>query len=541
MQPPESTTPLVTSRAEVLAQARRLESEIDADPAGTRLRAADLAEQARAHHHPEALVWALRALAVLSRHEGDPAGAVAMLDDALALARRAGLATPGAWVLASRSVAQLELGRTARARTDASAALRIVDERRGDDPELDDLHARIQLQLAVMDHNAGRLVEAEARYRSIVREVAPGSANLVRAANNLALVLVARTEYTEALRWAQLAVDGAARLGPSLRSWPYLTRALIEVQTGRLADGLRDLERAARASQEAGQSPGEYYVEYAETMRELRLLPEAAAAGRRALDELAAAGGGLVEVDARISLAETLLMLGDAVGAAEQAETARVRARAQRRPGAHDRAVLIAVRARARAGDAGPADLAAVRRAAGRLERARELGSAADAHLEGGRLAAALAMPRRADRHLTAAASLARRGPLSVRLRGRLAAALAGRLGGVDDDVLRECRAGLRDLARHRDALPTMELQALASGHGAQLGELGLEVVVRQGRPPPCCAGWSRRARRPCRHGCPSSHRSRRDRPVRCRTTASLRVRSRRTVSPRMRPPGSVR
>lgn len=483
MQPAASSSSADDPRTALLAEARRLESAIDADPVEARRRATDVVAHARRTGEREALVWGLRALAVVSRLEGDPAAAVGLLDDALTVARRARLTTLCAWVLASRSVTQLELGRTARARSDASVALRVVDEHRADDPALDDLHSRIHLQLAVMDHNAGRLVEAEARYRAVAREVAPGNPNLVRAANNLALVLVARTEYGEALRWAELAVEGAARLGPALRSWPYLTRALIEVQTGRLADGLRDLERAARASQEAGQSPGEYYVEYAETMRELRLLPEAAAAGARALEELAAAGGGLVEVDALISSAETLLLLGDAATAVEQAGRARALARAQRRPGAHDRAVLIAVRGRARTGQAGTTDLAAVRRAAARLERSGELGAAADAHLEGGRLAASLGMPRRAGRHLSAAADLARRGPLSVRLRGRLAAALAGRLRASDDDVLAECRAGLRDLARHRDTLPTMELRALASGHGAQLGELGLEVVVRAATP----------------------------------------------------------
>jgi len=483
VQPGESTTPADASRADLLAEAHRLEAAIVADPAGARRRVVGVVEDARRLGESEALVWGLRALAVVSRLEGDPAAGVVLLDEALLVARRARLVTLCAWVLASRSVTQLELGRTSRARADATEALRVVEEHRGHDRALDDLHARIQLQLAVMDHNAGRLTAAEARYRSVAREVEPGSPDMVSAVNNIALVLVARTEYAEALRWAQLAVDTAAHLGPSLRSWPYLTRALIRVQTGQLADGLRDLERAAEASHEAGHSPGEYYVEYAETMRELRLLPEAAAAGRRALDELVAAGGGLVEVDALISLSETLLLLGDADGASAHAQRARSQARTQRRPGAHDRAVLIAVRARVRTGRADLADLAAVRRAAARLEGSRELGAAADAHLEGGRLAAALGMPRQARRHLHAAATLARRGPLSVRLRGRLAGALAARLDDAGDDVLRECRAGLRDLARHRAALPTMELRALASGHGAQLGELGLEVVVGRASP----------------------------------------------------------
>ena len=53
----------------------------------------------------------------------------------------------------------------------------------------------------------------------------------------------------------------------------------------------------------------------------------------------------------------------------------------------------------------------------------------------------------------------------------------------LDDDagVLAYCRRGLGDLARHRTALPSVELRALASGHGAELGQLGLEVMVRGG------------------------------------------------------------
>ncbi|ADG75557.1 tetratricopeptide TPR_4 [Cellulomonas flavigena DSM 20109] len=484
MQPGKSTTTSAgPPRTELLAAARGLESAIDADLAAARPRIEAVVDQARRRRDPEALAWGLRARAIALRYTGDPAGAARLLGQALAVARRAGNDSLRAWVLASRSSVLLDLGRTARSRTDAAEALRIVDARRATERGLDDLHVRVRLQLAVMDHNAGRLREAEAGYRSILGEVPPDTTDAVRVANNLALVLVARTEYGEALRWAQRAVDDAVRLSPSLRSWPYLTRALIRVHTGGLADGLRDLERAARAATEAGQPPGEYYLEYAETMRELRLLPEAAAAGRRALDELVAGGDGLVVVDALVSLADTLLLLGDAAGAVENAEQARARARAQRRPGSHDRAVLIHVRARRLGGTAAPADLAAVGRAARRLERSHEMGDAADAYLEGGRLAAALGLPRRAVRHLDTAATLAQRGPLSVRLRGRLAAALAARLRGSDDGVLAACRTGLRDLARHRDTLPTMELRALASGHGAQLGELGLEVVVRRGSP----------------------------------------------------------
>ncbi|HKT03847.1 MAG TPA: CHAT domain-containing protein, partial [Rugosimonospora sp.] len=71
-----------------------------------------------------------------------------------------------------------------------------------------------------------------------------------------------------------------------------------------------------------------------------------------------------------------------------------------------------------------------------------------------------------------------------VRLRGQVANALAARLRHTDAEVLAHCRRGLADLARHRTALPSVELRALASGHGAELGQMGLEVVVRAGSPP---------------------------------------------------------
>ncbi|MBO9570302.1 MAG: CHAT domain-containing protein, partial [Cellulomonas iranensis] len=66
-------------------------------------------------------------------------------------------------------------------------------------------------------------------------------------------------------------------------------------------------------------------------------------------------------------------------------------------------------------------------------------------------------------------------------VRGRLAAATAAQVHGDDARALREARAGLRDLASHRSALPTMELRALASGHGGELGEIGLRVLLRTG------------------------------------------------------------
>ena len=65
---------------------------------------------------------------------------------------------------------------------------------------------------------------------------------------------------------------------------------------------------------------------------------------------------------------------------------------------------------------------------------------------------------------------------------------------GTRPGVLAECRAGLRDLAVHRSVLPTIELRALASGHGAELGEIGLGVVLA-GASPARALAWMERTR----------------------------------------------
>src|SRR5581483_3941060 len=103
--------------------------------------------------------------------------------------------------------------------------------------------------------------------------------------------------------------------------------------------------------------------------------------------------------------------------------------------------------------------------------------TAVQAYLVAGRIAASLGRVAVAVDTLHRAGHLATDAPVLVRLRGRIAGGLAARLRHRDAEVLAHCRGGLADLARHRTALPSVELRALASGHGAELGQLGLEVV----------------------------------------------------------------
>ena len=104
------------------------------------------------------------------------------------------------------------------------------------------------------------------------------------------------------------------------------------------------------------------------------------------------------------------------------------------------------------------------------------------------------AVPAAARRHLAAAAASARGQSLLVRLRGHVASALLHEAAGSPAAVLRHSRAGLADLARHRAALPSVELRVLAAGHGAELGDHGLRRAAadRAGRSDP---DWIERTR----------------------------------------------
>ncbi|OLT11017.1 hypothetical protein BJF78_27970 [Pseudonocardia sp. CNS-139] len=157
------------------------------------------------------------------------------------------------------------------------------------------------------------------------------------------------------------------------------------------------------------------------------------------------------------------------------------RFRQQRRPWWTALATTVAVEAARQSDELRGADVDRAARAADTLSRLGIVSSAVNANLVAGRAAHAAGRSVRARRRWSAAYELSRTGSVLVRLRGRLAGALAAVAAGDDREVLQHCRAGLADLARHRAALASMELRALASGHGEELGRLGLGVIVRAG------------------------------------------------------------
>jgi CHAT domain-containing protein/tetratricopeptide (TPR) repeat protein len=455
--------------------ARRVHEQVLADPQRFGPAAADLIVRARRARDPEALIVALRAYAWAQRSLLAEVEAKRLLDEAHRIARRAGLPEALADVLMSRAVVNQELGRlTAAARDlDAAAGLAAADRQ-----------IELAFQRAVLAQNIGRLGDAAAIYRDLLSNPDSPLRTQVRAANNLALIEAQHGRYAEATRRLSWAAGFAAEDGPAAAAAVAQSLAWVTVQSGRLAEGLRCFTEAAQAYESASLPLGEHFVEYADALIDLRLIPEATAAARSAEEQFRAGKVPLMGAEAALRVAQLALLAGDAARAESAARDAAGSFGRQGRPSWRARAVLVEAEARLNAGTAGAADLRAVRRAAGTLEKLGMSATAVQAYLVAGRMAATLGRTRRAVDTLRHAARLARDTPVLVRLRGQVANALAARLRRSDGDVLAHCRRGLADLAHHRTALPSVELRALASGHGAELGQLGLEVVVRAGSPP---------------------------------------------------------
>ncbi|MBW0113938.1 CHAT domain-containing protein [Pseudonocardia abyssalis] len=444
------------------------------DPAAFSGVARQVLAEARRAGEVESQVVALRAVAWAERAQQENVRALRLLQEAARLARRARLPHRLGEVLTTRAAVHLELGRTDAARRDLARAASLVSAAAAPD---------LSLKQAVLLCNVGRIDEGARILRAVVNAPDAPVDVRMRAATNLSLAESLLGHAPEAMRHGDLAVELAPRVGPALLAFAVLNRGIVLAQSGRVAEALDQFERAETLMVAAGLPVGEVLVEHAETLAALRVPAEAADLCRRAAEELERHHVPLMAAEARLRLAEIALLSGDVGAASVAAERAIEQFRRQRRVGWTALATVVAVEAARQAGGAGPADLRRVRRAADVLGRLRMVGAAVEADLVVGRMAAAGGNVGLARSRWAAAHERSRGGAVLVRLRGRLAGALAASAARHDASVLAHCRAGLADLAAHRAALASMELRAMASGHGVELGALGLDVLLRAGRP----------------------------------------------------------
>ena len=429
-----------------------------------------LVARARDAGAAEALVVALRAQAWCARHSLAAREARGLLDEAVRVARAHDLVQRLREVLATRAAVQQELGRTAAAQRDLDEARRL-----GASSDAD-------WQQAVLLHNSGRLSEAAQRYRALLAR--PGLEEIkVKAGNNLALVESHQGHHRAALARLDALVPQAERLGPALHAVVLDSRAWVSVQGGQLVRGLRLLDEAAAAHVRAGLPLGEHYLEHADALLDLRLLPEARAMTVLAAGEFDRQGLGLLAAEARLREARLALLSGDHEQAADAGASAAAQFRRQRRTSWALVAQVVELEARARLGDTDPRACSTLRRAGAVLQRTGLVSAAAGAYLAAGRRDARAGRRAAALDSLGRASALTAGGPALLRIEGRIAAAIGAELSGRSDEVVRHCRAGLADLSRHRAALPSVELRARASGHGVELGLLGLAALLPDASP----------------------------------------------------------
>jgi tetratricopeptide (TPR) repeat protein len=440
------------------------------DPAKYAARIPKLITQATAAGDTEALVVALRAQAWAQHVVLDNQAAKKTLDQAARVARRAGLSQRLGDVLVSRAVALHELGRRTEARRDLSQAERlVVDERR---PE-------IGMQRALLEHNAGRPRDAAALYHRVLADPLCPPDVWIKAANNLSVADTELGRPRAALEVLEQAAVRAREHGPLLIALITNSQAYSSFHAGEVVTSLRLFDLAGQLHADAGLPLGEHYLDYADVLVDLRLLDEAMTISRSAATEFDAHGARLMAAQARLRCAQLALLLGDRAVASADADAALAEFRRQRRTAWTARATVVAVEVAAAGTGRQPDEVRRLARAAGMLQRHGLRAEAVGAHLAAGRAALAATETRTARQHFRSAVELARGQALLVRLRGRLAQALDATTSQPTGPVLRHCRTGLTDLARHRAALPSMELRMLASGHGAELGELGLRELLR--------------------------------------------------------------
>lgn len=429
--------------------------------------------EARRTGDPEALVVALRAKAWAERARLADGRAKELLDEAARVARRHGLSARLGEVLTSRGAVNLELGRIPAARRDLDMAYRLSGADR----------SAALLQQAVLLHNTGSLHKAALLYRRALADPAATAQTRATVANNMALIEMVHGRVGRAVAALDDAEQAARQAGPAQVALVAQSRAWVAVQSGRLTEGLRRFDDAAAHYRSAGLPLAEHHLEYADALLDLRLLPEAIAASRRAVVAFERSDVPLMAAEARWRLARLALLSGDVGLAMSTAEQAARTFREQHRPAWAARADVVAVRARTVEEPAEPGDLATLRRAARTLESRGMSADAADAHLAAGRVALSLGRAATALEDLDRAWELARRAPVLQRLTGRVAAALAANVRGQDAATTRHAREGLADLAAHRASLESTELRTLASGHGAELGRIALRIVLRAASP----------------------------------------------------------
>jgi tetratricopeptide (TPR) repeat protein len=454
---------------DLLIRAKEAYREVINDPEAFRSKAAGLVNKARQSGDAETLCLSLRAAGWAERYALEHRHALQLLNEAARIARHHQLHDVLGEVLITRGAIQHELGRLSAARRDFDTAESLIPP-----AEV----AELLSQRATLFANQGDLASAASLYDRLLKDGNLAADVRCKTANNLGILQAHRGRFQEALALFDVANRAAEQVSPTYVAIVAENRAWVTVLAGLLAEGVAQFDAARAMFEELGLPPGELFTEYADALMQLRLLPEALEHAREAVVILETHGVELMAAKAKLSVAWLELLSDRLDEAVADAEAARESFRRQHRAWGIAWATLIDLEARLRLSAIEPRDVARARRSAIALERAGMQAYAVDAYLIAGRVALGTARAADAVQFWSRSHELSRGLPLLVRLKGTLAAALSAQQQARPDRVRLLTRSGLDDLAKHRSALYSTELRALASGHGQELGRLGFAARV---------------------------------------------------------------
>jgi len=458
----------------LVIQADRAYQDAVANPAAGRRSAKRVADDARTAGNPEALVVALRAAGWAARELYDHESAQRYLDEAVDVARDAGLDDRLCEVLITRASTHLEVGNDRQARRDLAAARTVAGHQAS---------AEVAFAHGLLEDETGNYSAALSAYRRTLELVADDRPHLrVKTLNNLAMAALRLGRYQQAEQRLEQAAGLAATFSPMATALVAQSQARLAIESGKPVEAMRRYDRAEELLRAAELPLVELHMDRASAFLTLRLLDEAAAAAAQAVRGYERHVGG------SLMLAEALVVQARVALAQDQRElamAAAVRAehlfRQQRRPGFRAVAVLLKLKARVSNEGITPGIVEPLARLERTMRRLGNVPSAVEAGLLLGEVSASLGHIRRATSAYDRVVKECRRGPVILRLQGRTAAARRAEIDGDMRRVSQLCRTGLKDLAAYRAAFASAELRAKAAGHGQALAAMGLRSALQSG------------------------------------------------------------
>ncbi|HWH35374.1 MAG TPA: CHAT domain-containing protein [Acidimicrobiales bacterium] len=436
----------------------------------------------------ELLSIARRVLGLAARESGDVLGAQRHLEASLEAALAGGLGQREGESRMSLAAVLSMCGRTDEALHQADLAACLLE---GVDT------ARVQVQRALILQRLGRHDGALAGYGAALSAFGafgrPADQAGVRL--NRGILLAYRGDLSGAEADLAAAEASYHELGLDLAAAEvHHNLGFVATLQGDVPLALRRYDAAAREFRRIGAARPAAVLDQCQALLSVGLVHEARCLAQRAVERLGRAGMEVDLAEARLVLAQTCWLGGDAAEARSQASRARAAFDAQGRAPWACLARHVVLRAAWHEGALDAGDIAEARATAEELEASGWSVPAADARLVAAGIALGAGRVADAEADLVRASATRRVGPVDLRARAWHAEALLRLARGDRPGAFTALRAGLAVLDQHRATLGATELRAHAAGAAAELAHLGLGLAL-EGRRPAQVLAWSERWR----------------------------------------------